>query len=192
MPHPIVRALTALGLALAACVGSTNPAGPESEALAEKGLIGTWRYAGTLDDVWTYFHVLPLPSNRLQVVAINELRSDWAVLAGHITAAGPRRVINLRVISASDGVRAQIEKEGRSSHPYSFVVYRFEARNRLVIAQPFKPLRAAMQAGKLYGESSGNAAFVADDSQRITEILAAATDPDLFAQTAVYLRVEAP
>lgn len=182
----------AVALSLTACIASTNPVGPESQAVSEPNLIGSWRYAGTQDDAWTYVHVLPLPDNRVQVVAVNELRSDWAVLAGHISEAGPRRVLNLKLVSGSDAVRADVEKEGRPDHPYSFVVYRLEGKDRLVVAQPFKAIRAALENGKLLGESPDNALFVADEPARIAAAIGAASDPDLFTQTAVYLRVPAP
>ena len=190
----IARALTALGLALAlaACVASSNPVGPEGAAVAEKGLIGHWRYAGTQDDVWTFVHVLELENNRLQVVAINELRSEWIVLAGYVTVAGPRRLISLRFVAGSDEVRAQIEKLGRPDLPYSFVAYRFEGRDRLVVAQPFKPLQVALQEGKLAGEVSPSGVYVTDESARIAAIFAGASDPELFARSTVYLRIPEP
>jgi hypothetical protein len=194
MLNPIARNLIALcvTLSLTACIASTNPVGPESAAVSEPNLMGTWRYAGTLDDVWTYVHVLPLPDNRLQIVAVNELRGDWAVLAGHISAAGPRRVLSLKLVSASEAIRSDAEKKGRPDYPYSFVVYRLEGKNRLLVAQPFKALTGALQKGKLQGESPDNGIFIADEPERIAAALASATDPDLFTQTAVYLRVEAP
>ena len=193
MPNSI-RTLTvlALSLSLAACIASTNPVGPESQAVAEPGLVGSWRYAGSQDDVWNFVHVLPLPENRVQVVAINELRSDWAVLVGHVSTAGPRRVLNLKLVSASDSIRGEVEKQGRKDYPYSFVVYRLEGKDRLVVAQPFKAIQSALQSGKLSGESPDNALFIADESARISAMFAAAPDPELFAQTAVYLRVPAP
>jgi hypothetical protein len=194
MADRIARALTALGLALAlaACVSSSNPAGPEGAAVAEKGLIGHWRYAGTQDDVWTFVHVMELENNGLQVVAINELRSDWIVLAGHVTVAGPRRVLSLRLVAGSDGVRGQIEKQGRPDLPYSFVAYRLEGKDRLVVAQPFKPLQVALQEGKLSGEVSPAGVFVTDEPARIAAVFAGASDPELFARSTVYLRIPEP
>lgn len=193
MSHSIARGLLVLSVALAlgACIASTNPVGPESAAVAEPGLVGSWRYTGTVD-VWNFVHVLPLPGNRVQVVAINDRRSDWAVLVGHVSAAGPRRVLNVRLVSASDDVREQVESEGRPDHPYSFIVYRLEGKDRLVTAQPFGAIQKALQNGKLTGESADDDVFVADEPERIAAVFASASDPDLFAETVVYLRVAAP
>jgi uncharacterized protein YfaP (DUF2135 family) len=194
MPKTLVRNVIALAavLALAACVASDKPVAPESNAVEEAGLIGTWRYAGTQDDVWSFIHVLQLPDRRVQIVAINELRGEWAVVGGHVSQAGPRRVLNLRLVSASEPVRVQIEKQGRTDYPYSFVMYRLEGKDRLVVAQPFTALQKSFQNRKLSGESADNALFVADDPERMVAALGSASDADLFAQNVVYLRVPAP
>ena len=194
MADRIVRTLTALvlALALAACVASTNPAGPESEAVAEKGLVGTWPYAGTNDDAWSYIHVLSLEKNRLQIVAINELRGDWAVLGGYITQAGPRRVMSVRLVSGSDGVRSQVEKAGRADHPYSFLVYRLEGKDRLVLAQGFNAIQTALKKGAVSGEAVNGGLLIADEPGRIAAVFGAASETDLFTGSTVYVRVPAP
>ncbi len=194
MLQSIVRDRIALAVALllASCIASTNPVAPESDAVSEPRLIGSWRYVGAQEDVWTFLHVLERPGNRMEVVAISELRGDWAVLAGHVSAAGPRRVLNLKLVSASENVRAVVEKQGRADYPYSFVVYRFEGKDRLVLAQPFKALSAALKEGRLRGETPDNGLFIADEPERIAAVLASASDPDLFAQTSPYERISAP
>jgi hypothetical protein len=126
------------------------------------------------------------------IASTNPVGPESAAVAGHISAAGPRRVLSLKLVSASEAIRSDAEKKGRPDYPYSFVVYRLEGKNRLLVAQPFKALTGALQKGKLQGESPDNGIFIADEPERIAAALASATDPDLFTQTAVYLRVEAP
>jgi hypothetical protein len=188
-------ARTALALAivtLCACVSSTNPAGPESAAVEEKGLIGSWQYVGDKDDVWSFVHVLPLSGNRLQIVAVNSLRSDWAVLSGYVTPVGPGRVINAKLVASSDAVKTQVAKDSRPDHPYSFIAYRLESKDRLVVSMPAKALQIAVKSGKLAGEATNAGIFVADESAKIATALGAASDADVFAQTLVYRRIATP
>jgi hypothetical protein len=103
-------------------------------------------------------------------------------------------VLNVRLVSGSDGVRSEIEKKGRADHPYSFIMYRLEGKGRLVIAQGFKAIQTALQNGKLAGEPSvnGSPAAVKDEPKRIAAAIGAASDPDLFVGSMVYLRVPDP
>ena len=61
-----------------------------------------------------------------------------------------------------------------------------------MIAQPFGAIQKAFQNGKLTGESPDQDVFVEDQPERIAAVLASASDPDLFGETLVYLRVPAP
>jgi len=180
---------------LGGCAASQNPLGPESEAVSEPRLSGTWQYVGDKSGSWDYLHVFPSGNGSvLEIVAINSEDKDWAVLSGYVTAVGARRFVNLQVIGASAALKADLDKqEHRATHPYSFVAVRFDADDRLAVAYPVEQLHAAVEAGRLAGETVGDYdVFITDSSDNIAALLDSLAEGDLFKDPLLYRRIGAP
>jgi hypothetical protein len=186
---------TVLAGLLGGCAASQNPLGPESEAVTEPRLAGAWQYAGDKTGGWDYLHVLPSGnSSTLEIVAINSEEKGWAVLSGHVTAVGERRFVNLRIVSASAALQADLDKQPhKDSHPYAFVAIRFDGDDRLSVAYPVEQLHAAVKDGRLSGEIVGDYdVFVTDTSANIAALLGGLGEGDLFKDPLLYRRVPAP
>jgi len=177
---------------LAGCAASQNPLGPESEAVSEPRLVGTWQYAGDKSGGWDYLHVFPSGSgSTLEIVAINSADKGWAVLSGYLTAVGERRFVNLRIVEASAALRADLDKQAHKDS-YSFVAVRFDGDDRLSIAYPVEQLHAAVKDGRLAGETVGDYdVFVTDSSANIAALLGGLGEGDLFKDPLLYRRIPA-
>lgn len=194
MRSSVMTAMVAalLSALLAGCVASKNPAGPVAEAASEPRLAGTWQYDGPRGQEWDYLHVFLGDEDRtLQVVAINTGERTWAILSGHVTAVGQRRIANLRVEAAGPSLREDLARQGKAeSHPYSFVAYRLEGDDRLNIVYPLESLYQAVKSGQLAGETVGeHDAFITDSSDKIAAALGAIPEADLFDDPVIYKRV---
>jgi hypothetical protein len=191
-----IRIATALviAVALGGCAMSNNPVGPASEAVSEPGLVGTWQYAGEKSDGWDYLNVFQSESgNTLEIVAISSEDKSWAILAGHVTAVGERRFVSLRLTAGSEAVMRDSAKQGPvGDHPYSFVAYRLDGGDKLVIGYPLEPLQEAVKGGKLAGSAAGEYDVVIDDSSaNIAAALGAVPDAQLFKEPLPYRRIAA-
>lgn len=191
----MAMAAALLSALLAGCAASRNPAGPAAEAASEPRLAGTWQYDGPHGQEWDYLHVfLGDEDKTFQVVAINSGERTWAILSGHVTAVGERRIANLRVEAAGPSLREDLDRQGTSdSHPYSFVAYRLEGDDRLSIAYPLESLYRAVKTGQLAGETAGeHDVFISDSPDKIAAALGAIPEADLFRDPAVYKRIAGP
>lgn len=192
MTAMLVAMLAAL---LGGCVASKNPAGPAAEATSEPRLAGSWEYDGSHGQEWDYLHIfLGEEGKALQIVAINSGERTWAILSGHVTADGERRIASLRVDAAGPSLQEDLARQGKAdSHPYSFIAYRLEGDDRLSVAYPLEQLYQAVKSGQLAGETVGeHDAFISDSSDKIAAVLRAIPEADLFRDPAVYKRIAGP
>jgi hypothetical protein len=182
-------------IALAACVASTNPIGPDSEAVGEPRLVGLW-VAENNDKGSDYIHILPAADSdkKVQVFALDRAGDGWAVLDGYVSAVGERRFVNLRLAAADPGTIAEVEESGRKiTHPYSFVAYAFAGDDRLSLSYPLELLQKAVKEGRLAGETVGDYdVLIADSSANIAAVLGATGDADLFKEPIHYRRISLP
>jgi hypothetical protein len=178
---------------LGGCAASKNPLGPESEAVSEPRLAGSWQYDGDERGEWDYLHVLAGEHTTFQIVAVNSEERAWVVLSGHVTAVGEHRFVNLRILQAPQEIDADVERHGRKdTHPYSFIGYRFEDDGRLVLAYPLEALHAAVMAGRLAGTTDGDYdVFITDEPAAISAVLGGLSDAELFREPIAYRRIAA-
>jgi hypothetical protein len=191
-PSAIRTAAAALVAALlAGCAASIHPVGPLSEAVSEPRLAGVWAHEGGVDRD-EYVHVLPNDDGkRLQIVAVHHGDKSWAVLDGHVTAVGDRRLLNLRIAAADARLSADAERSGhKDTHLYSFAAYAFEGDDRLIVSYPREVLYQAVEEGRLAGELAGDYdVFVADSPAAIAGVLSAVDTAALLADPERYRRV---
>jgi hypothetical protein len=180
---------------LGGCAASQNPLGPESEAVSEPRLTGSWQYVGEKSGGWDYLHVFRDGEGRgIEIVAINSTEKAWAVLVGYLTAVGERHFVNLRVTEAAAAVEADLDKQQYpATHPYSFVAIRFDGSDGLAVAYPIEQLHAAVTAGRLAGTTIGDYdVLITDTSANIAALLGGLSEDDLFKDPLLYRRIPAP
>lgn len=194
-PTLMTTLLTALLSALlCGCVASQNPYGPESEAVSDPRLVGGWQREGERGS-FEFMHIWPRPDGKtLEIVGVNNSEKVWAVLSAHVNADGDRRYASLRMSDSSAEISADLQKEPRyGTHPYSIVAIRFDGDDRLLVAYPVEQLHAAVKAGNLAGETSGDYdVFISDTSAKIAAALAKVSDADLFKEPLAYRRIAPP
>lgn len=193
-----IRTVAALviAVALGGCAMSKNPVGPAGEAVSEPGLVGTWQYAGDKSDGWDYLHIFPSGTgNAVDVVAISSADKTWSVLNGYVTAVGERRFVSLRLKTATESVLQDAAKMAAAAdHPYSFVAYRLDGSDKLMIAYPLEQLQQAVKSGKLAGKIAADSEYdviIDDSSANIAAVLGAIPDGELFKDPLPYRRVAA-
>src|SRR5215470_14147236 len=169
-----------LTLVLAACIPeSQNPAGDPSAAVKEPGLNGVWQ--ADWEDGRLFLHIFDGGHGMVEVYTVNQ-KSDGSGEADHyegfISKIGQRHIANLQ--SAATG-----EEDSGGAATYVFLAYQLQPDGGLLVHfVDDKPFVAAVTAGKLQGQVSGEGnnqtVLLTDETTKIAAFMAAQKDASLY------------
>ncbi|MEA2779792.1 MAG: hypothetical protein QOK29_1336 [Rhodospirillaceae bacterium] len=186
---PRLGTVLLLGLFLAACVPeSQNPAGDPAKAVKDPALFGLWET--DWEDGQLFLHVFDSGQGTVDVYTVNH-KKDGTGEADHyqgfVSAVGQRRIANLQIVDSGS-------EDSGGAATYVFIAYQMTPDGKLdVHFVNDKPFIAAVTAGKLHGQVTGQGdaqtVLLTDDTATIAAFIAGLDDASLYGKDILFRRV---
>jgi hypothetical protein len=178
-----------LSLFLAACVPeSQNPAGDPAKAVKDPALFGLWQ--ADMEDGRLFLHVFDGGQGVVDVYTVNHKKGGTGEAdhyQGFVSAVGQRRIANLQIVDSGN-------EDSGGAATYVFVAYQMTPDGKLdVHFVNDKPFIAAVTAGKLHGQVTGQGeaqtVLLTDDTAALAAFIAGLDDASLYGKNILFRRV---